>query len=190
MIRWDIFTPIQGLRRDQKSGGGGQTLPWIHEFTTAQELIKLMQGNFIAQLNELGILKRIKNIFNKIQKGISYKKVGAMAPGPPSSEALLLASNSFSRFLGFWDAYLRWIYFIKLRVESQSQVERIYLMGNVILKVESISDSQKKGNWGCLVNWYCQQLLILANIACIWKFEAVLLLSSIVKDKAKTHGQY
>ena len=39
---------------------------------------------FIAQLSELGILKRIKNTFNKFQKDISYKKVGgAMAPRPP-----------------------------------------------------------------------------------------------------------
>ena len=37
--------------------------------------------SFIAQLNELGISKRIKNIFNKFQKGISYKKVGE--PWPP-----------------------------------------------------------------------------------------------------------
>ena len=72
--------------------GGGQTFPWIHEFTTAQGLIKAqkrglikwMQGNFIAQLNELGILKRTKNIFNKFQKGMLQKSGGwAWPPDPP-----------------------------------------------------------------------------------------------------------
>ena len=38
---------------------------------------------FIAQLNELGIIKRIKKFFNKFQKGIILKKVGGNALLPP-----------------------------------------------------------------------------------------------------------
>ena len=41
-----------------------------------RDLIKWMQGNFIAQLNELGMLKRIKKICNKFQKGIICQKWG------------------------------------------------------------------------------------------------------------------
>ena len=43
-----------------------------------------MQGSFIAQLSELGILKRIKKIFSKFQKGIIYKNAGGQWPPGPA----------------------------------------------------------------------------------------------------------
>ena len=78
---------MQGLWWDQKSGGGGKlhheymNLPQHRGLIKAQNrcLIKRMQGNFIDQPSELGILKSIKKIFNKFQKGIMYKKVGGGA---------------------------------------------------------------------------------------------------------------
>ena len=39
--------------------------------------------NYIANLNKLVSLKRIKKIFIKFQKGIIYKKAGGPGPPPP-----------------------------------------------------------------------------------------------------------
>ena len=68
---------MQGLRRDQKSMGAKlcheyMNLPQHRGLIKAQNrgVTKWIQGKFIAQLNELGILKGLKNIVNKCQKDI------------------------------------------------------------------------------------------------------------------------
>ena len=62
--------------RPEKWGGGGKL---YHEYTNLSQhrglikaqnrgLINWMQGNFIAQLNELGMLKRIKKTVKSVRK--------------------------------------------------------------------------------------------------------------------------
>ena len=62
-----------------------------------RDLIKWMQGNFIAQQSELGILKRIKKSLTSFRKAYFTKKWGGGDHAPP----VVGGPDIFSRMMHF-----------------------------------------------------------------------------------------